>query len=518
MSELSNIREQFNSLREIGIALSKEKNIKHLLTLIVESAETLTKADGGTLYTLNEAHTHLDFQIVRNTSLNVNMGGISEPITWPAVPLEKDGQDNLNNVSTAAAIQSKTINIADVYEEEGYDFSGTKAFDKQTGYRSCSMIVVPLHDHLNNTIGVLQLLNAKDQQGKNIAFDSAAQSLVESLASQAAVAITNTQLVQDLKKLLEAFVKSIASAVDAKSKYTGDHINRVTVLTNMIAAKMAVVPHGPYKDITFSDAQLEEIRIAALLHDVGKIITPEHVVDKSTKLETVIDGIKEIDLRFEIMKKDREIAALKKALGKTVAIDVSDIETDQAFVQKTNQGGEFMTDEAIERIDCIAKRTYRLGENNIPILNAAEIENLKIRKGTLNPEERQIIEDHAKHTITMLNALPFPSDMSRVPEIAGGHHEKLDGSGYPNKLTAEQLSTPARILAVADIFEALTARDRPYKKPMSLSQAVKIMGFMIKDNHLDGDIFHLFVTEGLLDDYASTHLADDQIDSYKYPF
>ncbi len=507
---------RFNRLQVINTALSSEKDLNKLLELIVNGAQELTHADGATLYILDNKNEYLHFKIVANTTLKIWMGASHSQITWPPLPMKIGKYPNLASVSTAAATIGEVIDVADVYKCNRFDFTGTKEFDSRTGYKSQSMIVVPLKDHLDNVIGVLQLLNALDDNNKVIAFNKEDKKLIEAMASQAAVAINNTQLVADLKNFLYSFISSISNAIDVKSAFQTGHVRRVTKIACMIAKKISNIKTGPFKTYKFNQQQLEEIRIAGQLHDIGKIITPDHILCKATKLETILDGAETINLRFEILKRDREIAALKKALGKNIIVDVSDIEENQNFVMNANTGSEFMSKEDQAKIDQIAKIPCTINNKTQPLLAQWECENLKIAKGTLNNQERQIIQDHVVHSIEMLEELPFPKDLCHVPEIAGSHHEKLDGSGYPKGKSKKDLSLAARIMAVADIFEALTAKDRPYKQPMSLNQALKIMGLMIKDNHIDGNIFECFINEGVMKQYCQEELSPEQIKDYQW--
>lgn len=540
-AELERLRElsarqarHVHRLTEIGLALSGEQNRDRLLEMIVELARSLTHADAGTLYIVDEERSHLNFVVLQNDTMNTRMGGASgNPITLPPVKLyADDGSPNHANVSSYAALTGEFVNIPDVYCAEGFDFTGPRRYDAATGYRSQSMLVMPMRNHENEVIGVLQLLNAKDKSGVVREFSDEGLESVRSLATQAAVALTNTQLIAGLKALLYSFMQSIAAAIDAKSPYTRGHIDRVVDLTGRIALAVNSQAEGPYASVHFSPDELEELKLAAWMHDVGKITTPVHVVDKSTKLETIIDRIEIIRARFRFIGKAMQAELLEKllemagsgasrrdmfAVTEEMETRRQQLEDDLKFVEGCNQPGEFMSDERIARVRDIASRTYDEGGEQRPWLTENEVENLCIRKGSLTDEERKIIEDHVSMTGQMLSKLPFPKRLRRVPEYAAGHHEKLDGTGYPNRLTAEQLPLQARILAVADVFEALTARDRPYKAPMKLSQALKILGFMCKDKHIDADVFQLLKDSGLVREYAEAHLGPDQNDLDQTP-
>lgn len=516
-------------LTEIGLALSGETRLERLLEMIVDEARVLTRADAGTLYIVDREGRKLEFSILQNDKMQVRMGGTSgNEITLPPVPLYTSGNaPNKANVSSYCALLGETINIADVYEAEGFDFTGPRKYDAATGYRSKSMLVLALKNHEQDIIGVLQLLNALDEEGEIIEFSADVVDIVGSLASQAAIALTNAQLIQGLKDLLYSVIQSIAAAIDAKSPYTNGHIERVVTITMMIADKVNSIHEGKYADVHFTEDELEELKLAAWMHDVGKISIPEHVVDKSTKLQTIFDRSQMVDARFRLISetiKNRQleetIAALRNGVDEAeldkiemrYAVELEQAEEDRQFVNSCNIPKEFMSDERIARIMGIASRTFESNGETFNWLTEDEVKNLCIRKGTLTDKEREIIESHAAITHEMLSRLPFPKRLSRVPEYAAGHHEKLDGSGYPNGVGGDDLPLQARIMAVADIFEALTAKDRPYKKPMKLAQAIKILGFMVKDKHIDEDVCQLFIDSGLYLDYAKDELDPSQLE------
>ncbi len=517
-------------LTHIGIALSAEKNISRLLETIVDYARELSNADAGTLYILDEERTHLRFEIMQNDTMKTRMGGTSGvKITLPGVPLYKNGVPNHSNVSSYSALTGKIVNIPDVYKATGFDFTGPREYDASTGYRSKSMLVIPMKNHEGRIIGVLQLLNAKrPETGKVIEFSQDFVDLVASLASQAAVALTNTQLIQNLKDLFYSFIQSIAAAIDAKSAYTGGHINRVVDLTMMIAEKINKSNRRPFKDVYFTQDEIEELRLAAWMHDVGKITTPENVVDKQTKLQSIFDRTQLLETRYNLIAKLIENEYLKrklklsgkgkssllqaKQLDKECAEELRFLEEELEFLKACNQPDEFMDKDKIDRIYEIAEKTYFLAGNEQPFLTKDEVHNLCIKKGSLNDKERKIIEDHATMTLKILSELPFPKNLANVPEYASSHHEKLDGSGYPRGISGKDLPLQSRIMVIADIFEALTAKDRPYKKPMKLSQALNIMNTLKEKNHIDPDIFELFLNSSLFYTYAKKEMAPEQID------
>ncbi len=472
--------QRFEELNQIGIALSKEIDINKLLETILVAAKKLVNADGGTLYRVKDGMLH--FEIVRNDSLNIAMGG-KTGVVIPFKPIrlyDEMGQSDNHHVVTYAVLHDETVNIEDAYTESNFDFSGTQRIDQQTGYRSRSFLTVPMKNHEDEIIGVLQLINAKDLlTGEITAFSEADQQLAESLASQAAIALTNRQLIEQLKVLFESLMNVINIAVDAKSPYTGEHCQRVPMLTMMLVEAVINSTAGPLKDFSLNEEELYELKIASLLHDCGKITTPSHVVDKATRLETLFDRIQLIDTRFEVLKRDAKIHLLREKIatierGDPAAIQgleeqltqcIQQLDTDREFLHRCNVGSEFMSPEKQNRVKEIAAyRWINKKEEETDFLSAEEVYNFNIPSGTLNPQERAIINNHVTLTHKMLAALPWPKNLRNIPEYASSHHEHLDGKGYHRGLSDRQMSIPARIICIADVFEALTARDRPYNK------------------------------------------------------
>ena len=527
LNRIKFLEDRLHRLSEIGMALSTEKNTDKLFEMILEEAKNITKADGRTLYSMN-AEGDLEFEILRNDTMDTIMGGTSG-IKIPFYPVHlwlDDNTPNQKNVSAYVALTGKTVNIKDAYKEEGYDFEGTINFDKKNGYRSKSFLTVPLKNHENEIIGVMQLINAQDEHGNVISFNSEMEEQIESLASQGAVALTNKRLVEELKTLFESFIKLIATAIDKKSEYTGGHCERVPIITMQLADAVANIKEGKYKDFSMNEDERYELYIAAWLHDCGKVATPPHVVDKGTKLETIFDRIELVRTKMELLKRDAEIAFLKRQLNghaktnydKEYNNAIKQIDLNIEFLQECNIGGEFMKPEYQERVKSIGEQKMMLNGSERNLLTEDEIKNLCIPKGTLLPEEREIINDHIVITIEMLEKLPYPKNLKNVPEFAGGHHEKMDGTGYPKGLNESQMSTQAKIMAIADIYEALTAADRPYKEGKKLSQAMRIMGFMKNDYHIDEELFEIFVTSGVYKKYAKKHVHENQIDNVDEEF
>lgn len=531
---ITDLEQQISNLSNIGLALSKEKDMNKLLEMILLEAKRIANSDGGTLYMMTDDR-RLRFEIMMTDSLDFHMGGTSgkDIPFYPVKLYDDEGEPNRSMIAAYVGLTGETVNIKDAYTAKGFDFSGTKMFDEKTGYRSKSFLTVPLKNHEDEIIGVLQLLNAQETKKKKIIpFASDVQEMVEALSSQAAVAITNKNLIKDLENLFESFIKLIASAIDAKSPYTGGHCARVPEITMMLAEAVQDTKYGPFADVAFTEKEMYELKIAAWLHDCGKVATPEFVVDKSTKLETIYDRVNEVETRFGVLRRDEEIKRLKKELKverddslspeeksekikgfqKEYRKVMRQLKGDLEFVKESNVGGEFMSGDKKDRVRQIENYRWKPNGKFENFLSEDEVYNLTIPKGTLTPEERKVINDHIVVTINMLNELPYPKHLRNVPEFAGGHHEKLDGTGYPMGLTKNEMTVQARIMAIADIFEALTARDRPYKKGKTLSQAMRILGFMKNDAHIDVDLFEIFVKEKIYLKYAEGYLDPEQID------
>ena len=512
--------------KDLLIELSCEPNTRALIERILREAKLLTNADGGTLYLLKDdlQAPRLEFALVLNDTLNINMGGIhGDAVTLPAVPLYlEDGSDNHSTVVTCAALQRRIVNIENAYSNSEFDFSGTRDFDKKSGYHSHSFLAVPLLNHENDVVGVLQLINARDPNTNEvIVFSERTESLVGALASYAAIALTNLILVQELKNLLDAFIRCIAQAIDAKSRHTSAHCQKVPMLMEMIA-QAANDDDTVFRDFTLNEDEWYELRVSAWLHDCGKLSTPDSVLDKSTKLHLMQDGIETINVRFAALKQQKRAdfyeaiinqPSERENLQALFDDEIEKLETDRLFIITANKGGEFMAPEAKVRVREIAALQWLDANENLqPLLTEAEVYNLCIERGTLTSEERNVINNHMAVTIDMLESLPFPKKLRRVPEYAGGHHEKMDGTGFPRGLKRDEMSLPARMMAIADIFEALTARDRPYKQPMKISQALSILKKMRQDNHIDPDLFELFVRSRVWEKYAHSSLLPEQLD------
>ncbi len=519
IDEVSNyaerLGEQIKKMSDIGRALSGVQDLNTLLEMIVDQARNFTNADAGTLYIVED--NTLRFQIVQNDSLKIRMGGKSgESIPFPPVELKE------SNVSAFVALKGVSVNIPDVYDTELFDFTGPKKFDQSTGYRSKSMLVVPMRNHENDIIGVLQLLNATNPiSNEVIAFSQDYENLSESLASQAAVSITNAKLIANMTELFEAFVKVMATAIDEKSPVTGGHIRRVADLTLTMAEVIHDIDEGHFKDKTFSPDQMYELRIAAYMHDIGKVTSPVEIVEKAKKLQTIFDRIQYVRLRMayisqkiELEGQEAKIKILQNgsspeklnSIEKETLEKLMEIEEIQRFINKCNEPGEFLDDEILVRLKEVSEKTYidDAGEQQ-PFLTADELVNLSIRRGSITEKERQKMQGHAAVTLKMLKQIPFTKKLKNIPDFAGAHHKFLNGKGYPLGLKGDEISFEGRLMAVTDIAEALTASDRPYKKAMPLETVYRILRSMVEGEELDPNLVELFIEKEVYKIYQKKH-------------
>ena len=527
MSELnqSQIAQRLQHLTELSLALNGLADTNGLLERILQTAKNLTNADGGTLYRVSADKTQLEFDIAINDSLRIHVGG-SQPRSkdMRSIPLfDESGHQNLQAVVAYAANLKQSIRIADVYAADLFSFSEMRRFDEHNHYRCQSLLTVPMLNHESELIGVLQLINASTPDKQHvISFTETDQGFIEALASQAAIALSNQELIFQLENLFESLVNLINIGIDEKSPNTGRHCQHVPELTMMLAEAVHRSELPVFQDFQMTARDRRELWMAGLLHDCGKITTPVHVIEKSTKLETIFDRIHLIDARFEILRRDIEIRYLKMASEQQADKDallmkmqqeLAQVDHDRAFLRHANIGGERMRDEDQERVRQIAKQSW-IDSHGVQqhLLNTDEVENLTIKAGTLTADERKIINNHIAVTIRMLEALPWPKHLKNVPEFAGGHHERMDGKGYPRGLSGDQMSVQARIMAIADIFEALSAKDRPYKTGKSLTESLDILGKFSLNGHIDPDLFHVFVKEKVYLEYAKKFMDSAQID------
>ncbi len=514
-----------NEKNDVLINLLAERDVDKLLENVLREAMKVSRADGGTLYMIegDGKNRKLSFECLINKSLNTYITRKSEQNQFAALDLYKSNGEENNSLIACHVANSKTLlNIKDIYNNKEFDSSGAKSFDKITSYRTQSLLVVPLLNHDSDVIGVIQLINSTNPaNGLTIPFSKEVEPVITALTQYAAIVVNLQILLEDHKLLLDSFVQCIAGAIDAKSPHTSAHCQQIPVIMDMMVDAICCDQEF-FPEYNVDDEQRYEIQVASWLHDCGKLTTPDSVLEKSTKLHKMHDGIHEVNNRFMILRQQIELEYAKKiiapgadqaSLQNELSERLKTLEDDRAFIESCNKGGEFMSEEYQERVGTIAQTEWVDHQGNKQVmLNEDEIYNLCIARGTITKEERDIINNHMQVTIDMLESLHFPKDLKRVPEIAGGHHEKMNGQGFPKGLKRDEMSIPARMMAIADIFEALTSKDRPYKDPMKLSQTLSIMSNMVKDEHIDSELFAMFLKQGVWKRYAQSCLNPEQLD------
>jgi len=488
-------QESIARLIDIGIALTAEKDYNRLLEKILTEARNITRADGGTLYILEKDQ--LYHKIMQTASMGIFKGGDGQAIGFPPVAMEQ------SNVSAYAALMKKTVNVPDVYHSQLFDFSGPKKFDKATGYMTRSMLVIPLINREDKIIGVLQLINALDEKGQITEFEKIQESIVESLASQAGIAIENMQYVEEIKGFFESFVEVMAAAIDARTPYNANHSQSIALLSEKFAKHLHALEEGPYKDTFFDGNKINELVTAAWLHDIGKIAVPIEVLDKPSRLgETVQNLLLRLDL-IETRLRLRYLESLNGFLaGEALTKSKEEIENQwqedsrylqeaRDFILEVNRPSTFVDPQKAARLKELRSKEFEgIAE---ALLDDRDLENLSIVKGTLTDEERSLIEDHVKVTERLLSKMNFPDYLRNVPEWAVKHHEFLDGTGYCTGCCAGELPLEVRMLTILDIYDALTAEDRPYKPGMPKEKAFAILVAMADEGKLDRELTQVFV-------------------------
>ena len=466
----------FEKIMNIGIELSTESDSNKLLAGILQKGMEITNCDGATLYLYQEGK--LSFKIMKTLSLNISKGEDGAPIDMPPVPF-KEG-----NVCAYTAIHREVVNIADVYHSERFDFSGPKNYDAITGYRTQSMLVIPLETNDGALLGVLQMMNAKDSQGQVVAFEQEYEMVIRSLGSLTAIALTNIRLLEEMKRQLHSFVEAMATAIDERTPYNGSHTRKVAEYALLLADKINEKNLAGETQEYFDADRKEKLGLAALLHDIGKMIIPRSVMNRATRLD---GDMKQLEDRFEVIKCYLRIDSLTGRISREEYLEKSqEIDDSLEWIHRIDDVG-FLPEEDYLRVQKLAEQTYEKESGEvIPYLTERERECLSIRKGTLTADMRILMENHVVMTSKVLSKVYFNPNYIDVPRWAGEHHELLDGTGYPGHLSGDQLDLETRILTVTDVYDALTSRDRPYKKPMPKEKAIGILKSMAEEGKVDG--------------------------------
>lgn len=472
------ISDTLQKVLNIGIAFSKEKNREKLLDQILTSAMDITQCDGGTLY-INNGET-LEFSIMITRSQGIHQGGGEGATTLPPVPLSEE------NVCACGVLYRRLINIPDVYESSRFDFSGPKKYDAMTGYHTQSMLVVPLEDDREHVIGVVQLINALDENGQIIPFAGEYEQILLALGSQAAICLTNMNYAHQIRKMLDSYVKVMSTAIDARTPYNANHTKNMVIYATRFIDWLQNNYPGQY----FDEQKKQEFIMSVWMHDIGKLITPLEIMDKQSRLagnyHLVLDRLEKIRLLARIAQLEGRMS------GAQAEQTLLDIRRAEELVRTVNEAGP-LTDEQIGQVEQLASRTYIEEDGTVHSwLTGQEREQLMIRKGTLTSGERAVMQDHVEKTRIMLEQMALGDDYKDVLQWASQHHELLNGSGYPKGLKGDEICWEVRLLTILDVFEAMTAIDRPYKQPMPAEHALRIMHEMADQGQLDQELLALF--------------------------
>lgn len=465
----------FEKILNIGISLSTEKDRNRMLIAILEKGMEVTNCDAGTLYLYENGE--LNFKLMKTLSKGINRG-MNEPIDdMPPVPMEE------KNVCSYSAIHREVVNISDVYNSSRFDFSGPRKYDSLTGYRTKSQLVVPLENNENELIGVLQLINAMDEAGNVIAFDPQYEIIIRSLGSMAAIELTNLSYVEALKMQIYSFVEALTTALEERTPYNALHTKNVEKYVCILADYITELNRQGKCEEKFEARQIEQLRLAALLHDIGKMVVPLSIMNKATRLDKEIE---KIDERFKLIKALYEIDMLRGSITSEEYGEIAaELDEELEFIHKIDII-DCVDDEAYEHICRLAVKKHVDKDGNVlPYLTEREVSCLSIRSGTLTMQERKEMENHVVMTSKILEKVQFYKGFSMVPKWVGAHHEYLDGSGYPKQLKGDELDLETRLLTVVDIYDALTASDRPYKDPISKEGAIDILKNMAKRGKVD---------------------------------
>ena len=543
-----------STILELNDLIQNTENYSDIVEKIMDTAANLCDADSYFFYNVNDDK-FLTLSYSVSKSLHILRKGSDNLAYAPTIFLPESKRKEQKTIAEDCFFSKEIINLNNIYANDKYDNRFFMEFDEDNDYSTVSILSFPITTRKKDIVGIAQFINPRDESGRTLTFTPETQSYTISVCRLIGILLENKNLSEAYGQLLESFIEVLARAIDAKSPYTGAHCQRVPVIARLLATAAVQTDRGPLKNFEMSADDWYALHIASWLHDCGKVTTPEYIVDKATKLETIYNRIHEIRNRFEILRRDAHIEYLKKRLKNTDTQErlqaefihkVKQLEKDYDFIAQCNIGDKKLSPEDIAELERISRLTFmryfsrmkglswaerdsikEVEKNDNPgyetLLqnredhifggyNRGELYNLEVPQGTINKEEREKINEHIVVTIDMLKALPFPKELSKVVEYAGAHHERIDGKGYPNGLTGAQMSIPAKIMAIADIFEALTANDRPYKEPKKLSEVLKIMQGMKNSGHIDPDLYKVFISEQVYLDYAEQYISPKQID------
>lgn len=467
--------EDFEKIMDIGIRLSTERDRNRLLMTILDTGMEITNCDASTLYLYE--NDELTFKYMRTLSMGVSRGMDGEAIELPPVPMREE------NVCAYAALHHEVVNISDVYTSRQFDFSGPRQYDTLTGYRTQSQLVVPLANNENELIGVLQLINAMDEEGTVVAFDEQYEIIVRALGAMTAIELTNLSYVEALKAQIYSFVEALTTALEERTPYNALHTRNVEKYASLLADYITQLHREGKCEETFDPARKEQLMLAALIHDIGKMVVPLSIMNKATRLDRELE---KVDDRFKLLKALYEIDMLKGRITKKEYEGICDeLESELAFIHEIDVI-DYVDDEAYEHIKRLSGKKHVSEDGTVLMyLTEREVSCLSIRSGTLTMQERREMENHVVMTSKILEKVQFYKGFSMVPKWVGAHHEYMDGSGYPKHLKGDELDLETRLLTVVDIYDALAATDRPYKKPIPREKAIEILKNMAEKGKVD---------------------------------
>lgn len=468
-------QEDFEKIMDIGVRLSTERDRNCLLMTILEKGMEITNCDASTLYLYE--NDELRFKFMRTLSQGVSRGGDGETIELPPVPMKEE------NVCAYAAIHQEVVNIPDVYTSRQFDFSGPRQYDNLTGYRTQSQLVVPLANNENELIGVLQLINAMDEEGEVVAFDEQYEIIIRALGAMAAIELTNLSYVEALKTQIYSFVEALTTALEERTPYNALHTRNVEKYASLLADYITQLHREGKCEESFDPARKEQLMLAALIHDIGKMVVPLSIMNKATRLDKELE---KVDDRFTLLKALYEIDMLRGRITREeYEKTIADLDAELTFIHEMDVI-DYVDDESYKHIQRLAEKKHINEDGSaLSYLTEREVSCLSIRSGTLTVQERKEMENHVVMTSKILEKVQFHKGFSMVPKWVGAHHEYLDGSGYPKHLKGDELDLETRLLTVVDIYDALAATDRPYKKPIPRDKAIEILKNMAEKGKVD---------------------------------
>ncbi len=507
-----------------GNLFAEKKDFSTMFQAVLERAMYASGAEGGSLYLYDKNSENLKIVVMENTVLKLHqVVETFDPIKingFIQVPIyDANGEFDLKRAPVRAFVQKEIVYVPDLYTDkeklDGLDFKFTYEFDKQNNYKTKNIVVFPLFGQNKTVLGAFQLINCDMDTINNVS-----RQFFDVLMWQISMLLNSALLVNELEHLLTALVEMVVKGIDEKSPHTAGHCHRVTELTMQIAEEMCKVKEGPYAHFDLSTDEKRELKMSAMLHDIGKIITPMHVMEKDTKLYSLydrVDSVKESIDAWQLSQRVQQLETIIKENGlqdKLDALKTPDMSADINFIHQVNRGELYLDDDKMAQLIEISKRQIKLHDGSQrSVINEADLDNLKIMKGTLNAEEWKVMRDHVSISVRLLSSIPWPNNLQRVVDYAGAHHENLNGTGYPSNLKRNDLDLSQMILGFADRFEGMSAPDRPYRKvKMTLKRVMDIMGFMVQDGHIDEDMYHFFKEKNIHRAYAKKYLPSELID------